>query len=203
MSRPGYWKTKDGTEMKVTDMTVSHLKNSLRVMRTSLLQAREWEPSAYKVNKINYCETKLEELGTEAQRRNIIPNGDLTIDQLCDIIAPWQAERDGTRPAAPFVAQVPAASIPAPPPDLQVRVSAAAVQAAASWLNGEDIRVESNNRHTRHGRPGIGRARPKGPKYITSGFEPIKEVARLTGYIIHSGEASINVEMDRRLDTDL
>jgi len=94
MSRPGYWKTKEGSEMAITSMTDSHLKHSLRYLRNALR-----EPGNQSQKYAVYCETKLIELGNEAQRRGLIPAGEITTDQLKEYISVWQAEWDNrTRP---------------------------------------------------------------------------------------------------------
>ena len=94
MSRPGYWKTKEGIEVAYADMETSHVCHVLRFLRNRYISS---PTSLYK----NYFEQKLVELGAEAQRRNIIPSGDVQFDQLLSIVEGWQRDWDSRHGSQP------------------------------------------------------------------------------------------------------
>ena len=80
-------------------MTDSHFRNSLRyvcIKRTENLATSTDNTSVAegKANMRQYYERKIIELGNEAQRRHIIPNGDITVAQLITIASGWPTARD-------------------------------------------------------------------------------------------------------------
>ena len=98
MSRPGFW-MHEGREIRIQDMADSHFRNSLRYMCRKRLENLELTSDGPAVarskrERRNYYEMKIVELGNEAQRRNIIPQGTLTITQLSDIATGWPTARD-------------------------------------------------------------------------------------------------------------
>jgi hypothetical protein len=118
MSQPGYWKMKTGEEIRIQDMDEPHLKNSMRLLRNRILNP------AYGRAYVVFTEGQLAELGNEAQRRGLIPAGDIPMHALMAVIATWQAAWDARPPRAPFVANpaitnlgiVPSYRPPAPQP---------------------------------------------------------------------------------------
>jgi hypothetical protein len=82
MSRPGYWRSGGGPEVPITELEDSHIKNIMRYVRRSSKQVSG--------RLKEYWDDHLAALGNEAQRRNIIVSGDLTMDDFNAIVDNWQ-----------------------------------------------------------------------------------------------------------------
>lgn len=179
MSRPGYWKNKFGNEMAYSDMDDAFVKHVLRYLRSRLLTLLSENINNCNRSYINYCETKLEELGNEAQRRHLIPSGDVTMEHLLVHIAVWQSEWDNRSTSnnhqlitRPFVSVInrPFQSNP--------------------LLNtpGNDVLIKVVKTDM---------------VFISNKIEVECEIARVTGYEIRGVSIASDPEMDRRLDTEL
>lgn len=99
MSQPGHWKTAGGTEVLIKDMTDSHLKNSMRLMvkrydDNVVLPTDSPVMTKQKTSSRKYYWDKLCDLAEEAQRRGIIAAGDITDEQVADLVRTWKASRD-------------------------------------------------------------------------------------------------------------
>ena len=117
MSRPGYWKSPGQPEIAISAMAESHLRNSTRLM------ARRWLEFAPNIlnspglavefrNKRRFYEDKLVELGTECQRRNIIPAGDITVEALANLARGWPTASDTlSNITGPYTGPMPVAEV--------------------------------------------------------------------------------------------
>lgn len=99
MSQPGHWKTAGGTEVLIKDMTDSHLKNSMRLMvkrydDNVVLPTDGPVMTKQKTSSRKYYWDKLCDLAEEAQRRGIVAAGDITDEQVADLVRTWKASRD-------------------------------------------------------------------------------------------------------------
>lgn len=91
-NRPGYWKMKTGEEIRIQDMDEPHLKNSMRFLRKIIV-----DPSTSPGYRL-FCEENLVELGNDAQRRGLVPAGDIPMHVLMETVTRWQTEWDARPP---------------------------------------------------------------------------------------------------------
>ena len=103
MSRPGYW-SKDGQEVPISSLESDHLKHICRYLLKKTIEF------ASTPSRLRYYEDKMIEIGTEAQRRDILPQGDILLDRLKQIITIWQTEWDNN--GRPRAAVIPVAATP-------------------------------------------------------------------------------------------
>lgn len=188
---PGMWKTKSGEELRIQDMEDSHIKNSMRLLRTRIL-SRMYGP-AY----IKFCEDKLIELGNDAQRRGLIPAGNIPMHELIDIITGWQTAWDnrpprppvpGFTPIPPPIALIPVPRTPTPAP---IATSSTSTD-RYSRLRANDDQVRSFRRVSNVSPP------PLVSKHIDVEFE----ISRVTGFRVGAATAYSDT-FERRLDMDL
>jgi hypothetical protein len=94
MSRPGYWTTKDGREVPYAELEDYHLKNILRMLRNRYLGTEEPRQK-------QLFERSLIEMGEEAQRRNLVVQGDsVPFEVLLATIKIWQDNYDARKPSS-------------------------------------------------------------------------------------------------------
>lgn len=67
----GYWKTKDGTVMKVSAMTDSHLRNTINMLKENNFEGFEVDGDFYGEDGVN--DEKIEELELELASRQQTP----------------------------------------------------------------------------------------------------------------------------------
>ena len=179
MSRPGYWKTGAGIEIAYGDMQPSHVKNALRYLRK---RYNELEGVADSVNYRNYCEQKLIELGNEAQRRQLVPPGDLPFARLLGCIAVWQADWDITHPTVTTLATyVQPFDLPAPEIPTLHGVPLTLQQARQQ----NEIYIKKN-----------------AGRLISHNYNILGEIAEVTQLNIHNSR-EIDILSERQLDDDL
>lgn len=106
--RPGFWKTKEGQDIDLTSMEDSHIKHVCRFLRNKIKDVATG--SSYRRD----CSEKVIEFGNEAQRRNLLPPEDITVDQLYATIDQWQVEWDGRSSARQFTVISPQPITPVP-----------------------------------------------------------------------------------------
>jgi hypothetical protein len=106
MTQPGYWKTREGVEMSITSMDDRHLHNSIKLCHRShqdLINSAPWAK-----NQLAFFETKLIELGGEAQNRGWLPAGNLEFEEMLTLVAAWpgNSHRSTTPPKADQTAPI-------------------------------------------------------------------------------------------------
>lgn len=196
----GHWRA-GGRDIPFAEMDNPYVKNALRWVRNRL---RDPISNTYRAE----LEEKLVELGEEAQRRRLVPENDMTIEQLLGYVAVWQNQYDERQRRNNRMHVI--ASAPAPQtPHAGTSATDALANAfpelfANSGTRPDDVvTVQYNGSYhapmTAFGRLGL----PGNRTELSVEIPLLQEIAAIVGLAQGSEQRAVALEDERQLDSDL